>query len=84
VVARRPGAVCELAVRTDRLLVLLGDRRLEMPTWVERAMRRVAGLDEDAELAVGELVPDLPAPADRAVLVRRLIREGLLTIRGGR
>ena len=84
VVARRPGAVCELAVRTDRLLVLLGDRRLEMPTWVERAMRRVAGLDEDAELTVGELVPDLPAPADRAVLVRRLIREGLLTIRGGR
>ena len=31
VVARRPGTVCELAVRTDRLVVLLGDRRLEMP-----------------------------------------------------
>ncbi len=84
VVARRAGAVCELAVRTDRLLVLLGDRRLEMPTWVEPAMRRVADLDEDAELAVGDLAPDLPAPAGRAVLVRRLIREGLLTIRGGR
>ena len=84
VVARRPGAVCELAVRTDRLLVLLGDRRLEMPARLERAMRRVAGLDDDVELAVRDLASDLPAPADRAVLVRRLIREGLLTIRGGR
>ena len=84
VIARRPGAVCELAVRTDRLLVLLGDRRLEMPARLERAMRRVAGLDDDDELTVRDLAADLPAPADRAVLVRRLIREGLLTIRGGR
>ncbi len=84
VVARRPGAVCELAVRPGHLLVLLGDRRLEMPAWLERAMRRVADLEEDAELAVGDLAPYLPAPAGRAVLIRRLIREGLLTIRGGR
>ncbi len=34
-VARRPGAICEVAPRTDRLVVLLGDRRLEMPAWVE-------------------------------------------------
>ena len=47
-------------------------------------MRRVADLEEDAELAVGDLAPYLPAPAGRAVLIRRLIREGLLTIRGGR
>lgn len=84
VVARRPGSVCELAVRTDRLVVLLGDRRLEMPAWVEPAMRRIADLDEDAELTVGDLAPELPDPAGRAVLVRRLIREGLFTIRGGR
>ena len=84
VVARRPGAVCELTLRTDRLVVLLGDRRLEMPAWVEPAMRRIADLDEDAELTVGDLAPALPEPAGRAVLVRRLIREGLLTIRGGR
>ena len=83
-VARRPGAVCEIATRSDRLVVLLGDRRLEMPAWVEPAMRRIADLDEDSELTVGELAPDLPDPAGRAVLVRRLIREGLLTIRGGR
>jgi bifunctional lysine-specific demethylase and histidyl-hydroxylase NO66 len=84
VVARRPGVVCELALRTDRLVVLLGDRRLEMPAWVERAMRRVADLDEDGELTVRDLVPSLPDPASRAVLVRRLIREGLLAIRDGR
>jgi lysine-specific demethylase/histidyl-hydroxylase NO66 len=84
VVARRPGAVCEVALRPERLLVLLGDRRLEMPAWVERPMRRVAGLDEDGELTVHDLAPSLPDPASRAVLVRRLIREGLLTIRGER
>jgi lysine-specific demethylase/histidyl-hydroxylase NO66 len=84
VVARRPDAVCEVALRPDRLVVLLGDRRLEMPTWVERPMRRVAGLDEDGELTVHDLAPSLPDPASRAVLVRRLIREGLLTIRGER
>jgi lysine-specific demethylase/histidyl-hydroxylase NO66 len=84
VVARRPDAVCEVALRPDRLVVLLGDRRLEMPAWVERPMRRVAGLDEDGELTVHDLAPSLPDPASRAVLVRRLIREGLLTIRGER
>jgi lysine-specific demethylase/histidyl-hydroxylase NO66 len=84
VVARRPGAICEVALRPDRLVVLLGDRRLEMPTWLERPMRHVAGLDEDRELTVHDLAPSLPDPASRAVLVRRLIREGLLTIRGER
>ena len=84
VVGRRPGAVCELALRTDRLVVLLGDRRLEMPAWVERPMRRVSDMDEDGELTVGDLAPSLPDPASRAVLIRRLIREGLLTIHDGR
>lgn len=83
-VARRPGAICEVAPRTDHIVVLLGDRRLEMPAWVEGAMRHVADLDEEDELNVGDLAPALPDPASRAVLVRRLIREGLLTIRDGR
>ena len=84
VVARRPGAVCEIAPRGDRLVVLLGDRRLEMPAWVERAMILLADLDEDGELVVGDLEARLPDPASRAVLVRRLVREGLLSIRDGR
>jgi mannose-6-phosphate isomerase-like protein (cupin superfamily) len=84
VVARRPGAVCEIAWRGDRLVVLLGDRRLEMPAWVEPAMRLLADLDEDGELVVDDLEARLPDPASRAVLVRRLVREGLLTLRDGR
>ena len=83
-VARRPGAICEVAPRTDRLVVLLGDRRLEMPAWMEGAMRHVADLDQEDGFSVGDLAPSLPDPASRAVLVRRLIREGLLTIRDGR
>jgi len=84
VVARRPGAMCEIALRGDRLVVLLGDRRLEMPAWVERAMRLLADLDEDGELVVRALDVGLSDPASRSVLVRRLVREGLLTIRDGR
>jgi len=84
VVARRPGAICEVSLRTDRLVVLLGDRRLEMPAWVERAMHFLVDLDEDDELMVRDLEPYLPHPSSRAVLVRRLVREGLLTIRDGR
>ena len=83
VVTRRPGAVCEVTRRADRVVVLLGDRRLEMPAWVEPAMRHIAELDEHSELVVHDLAPALPHPPSRAVLVRRLIREGLLTIRGG-
>ena len=84
VVARRPGSVCELSMRPDRLVVLLGDRLLEMPAWLERGMRQVARLDEDDELAVRDLALHVPDPGSRAVLVRRLVREGLLTIRDGR
>jgi hypothetical protein len=84
VVARRPDSVCEVATTPDRLVVLLGDRRLEMPTWVEPAIRQIARLDAEGELIVRDLALHLPDPASRAVLVRRLVREGLLTIRDGR
>ena len=82
VVARRPGTVCEVTRRADRVVMLLGDRRLEMPAWVAPAVLRLAELGEDGELVVRDLA--LPDAASRAVLVRRLIREGLLTVRGGR
>jgi bifunctional lysine-specific demethylase and histidyl-hydroxylase NO66 len=84
VVARRPGAVCEVVSRADRLVVLLGDRRLEMPAWLEPAVRHLGELDEGDELVVRDLAPALPDPPSRTVLVRRLVREGLLTVRGGR
>jgi hypothetical protein len=75
--ARRPGSVCALRPSADRLVVLLGDRRLEMPAWLEPAMRRIAGAER---FAVGDLAPEIADPQSRLVLVRRLVREGLLTI----
>ena len=77
-------SVCELSPTPGHLVVLLGDRRLEMPGWLEPAMRQIARLAEDDQLVVRDLTLHLPDAANRAVLVRRLVREGLLTIRGGR
>ena len=84
VMVRRRGSVCEVSPTPERLVVLLGDRRLEMPGRLEPAMRQIARLAEDDELIVRDLTLHLPDAASRAVLVRRLVREGLLTIRGGR
>jgi lysine-specific demethylase/histidyl-hydroxylase NO66 len=78
VVRRRPDPVCEIRRRGDALVVLLGDRRLEMPRWLEPAMRRI---EASITFTVRDLAPDLPDAASRAVLVARLIREGLLTTR---
>ena len=74
VVRRRPGVVCRLAVRGDRLTVLLGDRDLAMPARLEPAMRRLLAA---GSFAVADLAELLDAPS-RLVLVRRLVREGLL------
>lgn len=78
VVRRRPDAVCELRRRSDALVVLLGDRMLEMPRWLEPAMRRIAA---SITFTVRDLSPDLPDADSRATLVARLVREGLLTAR---
>ncbi len=72
---RRPGSVCELRLRGERLLVLLGDRRLEMPRWLQGAMDRIASSTSIAVTDIADLVPD---PASRLILARRLVREGLL------
>jgi lysine-specific demethylase/histidyl-hydroxylase NO66 len=77
VVARRRGAVCELRPEGERLRVLLGDRAVEMPGWLEPAMRRIAAAPS---FAVGDLAPELADADARVVLVRRLIREGLLAL----
>jgi lysine-specific demethylase/histidyl-hydroxylase NO66 len=75
VLRRRSGSVCVLRPHGDRLSVLLGDRTLRMPVHLEPVMRRIAGLDS---FRVGDLAPELPDPASRLVLARRLVREGLL------
>jgi mannose-6-phosphate isomerase-like protein (cupin superfamily) len=77
---RRTGSVCELDLRGERLVALLGDRRLEMPPWLEPAMRRVASPDA---FTMDDLAADLPDGESRKVLLRRLVREGSLTIERG-
>ncbi|HET9723157.1 MAG TPA: cupin domain-containing protein [Actinomycetota bacterium] len=72
---RRPGSLCELRGHGELLLVLLGDRRLEMPGWLEPAMRRVA---TSTSITVNDLADVVPDPESRLVLARRLVREGLL------
>lgn len=74
VVRRRPGAVCRLREREDRLEVLLGDRALHMPARLAPVMGAILASDR---LAVADLAVHLDPPS-RLVLVRRLIREGLL------
>jgi uncharacterized RmlC-like cupin family protein len=74
VVRRRPGAVCRLRLREDRLEVLLGDRVLHMPARLAPVMRMIVVSDQ---LAVADLAEYVDAPS-RLVLVRRLVREGLL------
>ncbi|MPZ53110.1 MAG: cupin [Acidimicrobiia bacterium] len=75
VVKRRPGSICVIETIDDELSVLLGDRELRMPGWLEPAMTLLAG----GKRAV---IADLPGldEASRLVLVRRLIREGLLEV----
>jgi lysine-specific demethylase/histidyl-hydroxylase NO66 len=74
VVQKRPGAVCRLRQRADRLEVLLGDRVLQMPARLAPAMQAILTSDR---LAVADLAGYLDPPS-RLVLVRRLVREGLL------
>jgi hypothetical protein len=74
VVRRRPGAVCRLRQREDRLEVLLGDRTLRMPARLAPVMRVMLASDR---LTVRDLAGRLD-PSSRLVLVRRLVREGLL------
>jgi len=75
-VRRRRGATCFLLRKEPVLKVLLADRELEMPSFVEPAMREIATRDH---LAVQELHSFLDEEG-ALVLVRRLIREGLLEV----
>ncbi|MBA2529699.1 MAG: cupin, partial [Euzebyales bacterium] len=75
-VARRPGAICRLTAAGDRITAQLGDRRLHMPADLAAAM---AAVTERPELTVGDLAELLDQPS-RHVLVRRLVREGLLMV----
>jgi bifunctional lysine-specific demethylase and histidyl-hydroxylase NO66 len=74
VIRRRRGAICVVKRSGEDLIVTLGDRVLVMPAVVEPAMRQVL---EAPTFTVSELAPHLDRNG-RLVLVRRLVREGLL------
>ena len=74
VLARQPGATCQLRVAGDRLELLLGDRTLSMPAALEPALRQVLAADR---FTPADLGGHLDGPS-RLVLARRLVREGLL------
>ena len=71
---RRPGHPCVLLRRGDRLEVLLGDRSLDVPGWLEPALNEIR---RRPELRPADLAGHLDEQS-RLVLCRRLIREGLL------
>jgi bifunctional lysine-specific demethylase and histidyl-hydroxylase NO66 len=71
-VRRRPGVPCVRRPRGERLILLLGDRTLDLPAWLSPAID---------ELHPGRVLTprELPlSPESATVLCRRLLREGLL------
>lgn len=75
-VRRRTNVMAGIDHDEERVHLLLGDRRLSMPGWVAPALELLVRLD-------GFRPRDLAAELDeesRVVLVRRLVREGLLTL----
>jgi len=76
VVERRPTTACELRPEGEKVVVLLGDRALRMPARLTEVMTFVRGQES---FRIGDLEPWLD-PESRLVVVRRLVREGLLRI----
>ncbi len=71
---RRPGHPCVLLPREERLEVLLGDRSIDVPAYLEPALNEIR---RRPELRPADLADHLD-PQSRQVLCRRLVREGLL------
>jgi bifunctional lysine-specific demethylase and histidyl-hydroxylase NO66 len=74
VVHRRSGSVLRSQIDGDRVHLLLGDRVVELPAGLQSAVQRLVS---GAPVRVSDLADLLDGPS-RLVLVRRLIREGLL------
>ena len=73
---RRPQSPCVLVPDDDRIRVLLGDRELRVPARLQEPLEHIRA---HPELRPADLAPWLDA-SSRAVLVRRLVVEGLLEV----
>lgn len=73
---RRAGSICVIFPKETVVKVLLADRELEMPLVAQPAMQEIA---QRERIRPRDLHPHL-APASALVLVRRLVREGLLEV----
>ncbi|HWL98573.1 MAG TPA: cupin domain-containing protein [Nocardioidaceae bacterium] len=73
---RRPQSPCVLVPDDDRIRVLLGDRELRVPARLREPLEHIR---THPELRPADLAPWLDARS-RAVLLRRLVVEGLLEV----
>jgi len=73
---RRRGSVCELRADGERLRVLLGDREMLVPGWLAEPLEAVRSADRLRPSDLAEWLDE----ASRLVLVRRLVREGMLEV----
>jgi bifunctional lysine-specific demethylase and histidyl-hydroxylase NO66 len=76
VLERRSTSICVIRAEAEKVVVLLGDRRLRMPPRLLEPLRFVR---DQHRFRVRELEPWLDQ-ASRLVVTRRLVREGLLRI----
>ncbi|WP_246187100.1 cupin domain-containing protein [Microlunatus speluncae] len=72
---RRPGSRCVPEPRGDRLVLLLGDRELDVPGRLRPVIDQLLGFDDRFRAADLDLDPE-----SALVLCRRLIIEGLLEL----
>ncbi len=75
-VRRRAGSVCELRQDGDKLRVLLGDREMRVPGWLADPLETIRRVDRFRPIDFASSLDE----TSRLVLVRRLIREGLLEV----
>jgi lysine-specific demethylase/histidyl-hydroxylase NO66 len=75
-IVRRVGATCALFPGEQSLQVLLSDRELEMPLAARPAMEEIAGRERFQARDLHRFL----TPESALVLVKRLIREGLLQV----
>jgi bifunctional lysine-specific demethylase and histidyl-hydroxylase NO66 len=77
VLRRREGAVVDVVPAGERVALVLADRTLRLPAEVEPVLRFVVGSSTVRGVDLGDDVLDA---AGRRVLLRRLVREGLLEV----